>query len=461
MKQFDAIVIGAGQAGPPLCAGIAAMGKTVALLEGNLLGGSCVNYGCTPTKTLRKSARVAHMARTAEAFGIGTGAVTVDFAAVMARVNHIVTDSRDGLRGWMQGYPEQITLIEAYGQFVGKEGDQYVIQAGDEQICAPLVYLNTGTRAFTPELDGLADVPYLDNVSLLRLKELPVHLVILGGGYIGVEMAQIFRRLGSEVTIIEFSSHLASREDVEVSNIIEELLTDEGVQVLVKHKAIHAAADGDGVHLTLEAGDAKVTVHGSHLLVAIGRTPNTDKLGLETVGVAVNPRGFITTDDHFQTSVPSIYALGDINGRGAFTHTSYQDYQIALDNLHKGKRSAADRTMTYAMFSDPPLGRVGMSERDARASGKKILVARQLMKDVSRAKEEGETIGVITVLVDAETERFVGACVFGIGGDEIVQLISNAMAGGMSYKVILESLPIHPTVTEFFPTILGSLKPLE
>jgi pyruvate/2-oxoglutarate dehydrogenase complex dihydrolipoamide dehydrogenase (E3) component len=460
MGVYDAIVIGAGQAGPGLATGLAGLGRKVALIEGNLLGGSCVNYGCTPTKTLRKSARVAFMAREAQKFGVSVGDVTVDFGAVMARVHQVVENSRNGLEGWVHSYPQQLDVIHGWAQFAGKDGDNFLVAVNGETHSASQIYLNTGTRAFIPHIEGIEAVNYLDNISLLNLTELPQHLLILGGGYIGIEMGQIFRRLGSQVTIIEGGAHLAGREDADVCQIIENMLADEGVNVLTNHKSVRVAQDVTGIHLTLQSPNGETVVTGSHFLVAVGRLPNTDQLNLASIGVATDERGFIPVNGKLEANVPNVFAVGDINKRGAFTHTSYQDYEIVMANLHGQARSADGRVTTYAMFSDPPMGRVGMSENEARQSGKNILLAVHEMKNVSRAKEESETIGIIKLLVDADSEAFVGACVFGIGGDEIIQVISNYMATGASYRLLKDALPVHPTVTEFFPTILGKLAPL-
>lgn len=460
MKTYDTIVVGAGQAGPGIAVGLAEKGQKVALFEGHLLGGSCVNYGCTPTKTLRKSARVAYMIRRAAEFGIHASAPQIDFEAVMERVNHIVTNSRRGLRDWVTSMPDQLDLIEAWAHFVGQQDGYFLIEADEQRYRARQVYLNTGTRAAIPPIDGLADSPYLDNISLLKLKALPNHLLILGGSYIGIEMAQIFRRLGSRVSIVENGSRLAGREDPDISEAIAALLTSEGIDLYLNHKAERVQHDDQGIHLTLHTNDQTVTLDGSHLLVAVGRTPNTDQLNTESVGLKRDERGFIPVNATLETNVKGIWALGDINRRGAFTHTSYQDYEIAYANIEGERRTVTDRIMAYAMFTDPPLGHVGMTEQEARDSGKNVLAARHFMRDVSRAKEESETDGLIKFLVDADTEQFLGATIFGIGGDELIQIISNFMAAKGRYTAMKDALPVHPTVAEFFPTILAKLKPL-
>lgn len=467
--HVDVAIIGTGQAAPSLAVALAGDGETVALIEGHLVGGTCVNNGCTPTKTLRKSARVAHMARRAAEFGVQLGPVTVDFAAAMERTQARVDDARGGLEEWLAGQP-RLTLIRGWGQFKGGDATSgFKLQAGDRQIVARRVYLNTGTRPVVPSIAGLDSVPFLDNVSLLKLRSLPRHLVILGGSYIGLEMGQIFRRLGSNVSIVETGPRITSREDADVSDAVHAMLVEEGIAVHCGHAvdSVSPLAGDTGVRVRVGGRD----IDGSHLLVATGRQPNTERLGLQSVGVTVDARGYVPTDGQLRTNVPGIWALGDINKRGAFTHTSYHDHEIVLANhrLHQQGadnnklRSADDRTMAYAMFTDPPLGRVGIGEVEARAlvaKGRKVLMATHAMADVSRAKEESETTGLIKLLVDGDTGRFLGAAIFGVQGDEIIQVISNFMATGASYQVLKEALPVHPTVAEFLPTILGKLQPL-
>lgn len=463
--EFDAAIVGTGQAGPALAVALAQRGERVALMEGALLGGSCVNVGCTPTKTLRKSARVAYLARRAAEFGVQVGKVEVDFAAAMQRMQQRVETARGDLEQWIAHEPN-ITLLRAWGSFTGRGAQGFELLAGEQRLRTGRVYLNTGTRAFIPPIPGIGEVSHLDNVSLLQLRTLPRHLLIVGGNYIGLEMGQIFRRLGSEVTVIESGPRITGREDPDVSACIASFLKAEGVTVLAGEAVTRAERAGDGVALQL--GDRRI--EGSHLLMATGRRPNTERLQLDAVGVQTDSHGFVPTNGKLETNVPGVWALGDINKRGAFTHTSYQDHEIVLANYldarsdggpHQDRqRSADDRIMAYAMYTDPPLGRVGQSEHEARASGKRILMATFDMKHVSRAKEESETTGLIKLLADADTERFVGAAVLGINGDEIIQVISNFMAAGASWRVMKDALPIHPTVAEFLPTILGRLKPL-
>lgn len=472
--RVDAVLIGTGQANPPLARALAARGEHVVLFDGGIPGGSCVNVGCTPTKALRASARIAHLARRASDFGIGAGEVRVDFAAVLERARGIVHDSRSGLERSF-GKFAGLTFVPEYAAFEGREGDDFIVGSPSVRVTAPRVYLNTGTRPFVPPIPGLADVEVLTNESVLQLAACPAHLLIVGGSYIGLEFAQIFRRLGSEVTVVEEAPTVAVREDPEIVARIEQMLADEGVRILAGHAVAGVAPDGTGgVVATVRpteserrnGGDTgeETTIRASHLLIATGRIPNSDSLALERVGIARDDRGFIPVDGSLETSVKGVWALGDINRRGAFTHTSYQDYEIVLANSLGGSRSVDGRVTTYAMYTDPPLGRVGITEREARAAqmeGRGFLVAHHEMQRVSRATEEGETIGEMRVIVDAETRRFAGASLLGIRCDEVVQVIGAMMAANAPCDVLAEALPIHPTVTEFFPTILGKLRPLE
>ncbi len=458
----DAVCIGTGQAVPALATALARRGESVVVVERGHVGGSCVNVGCTPTKTLRKSARIAHLARRASEFGVHVGEVRVDVAAAMARVRAIVDGSRTGLEGWITGTPGA-TLVRGHARLDGRAGDRFVVRVGDAVWHAARVYLNTGTRAVLPPIPGLADVAPLTNESILALTEAPRHLVIIGGSYIGLEFAQIFRRLGSEVTVLETAPAIAAREDRDVSDRLAAMLADEGITVHAGVKIERVARLYDDVVQVTLAGDAP-PITGTAILVAAGRAPNTDGLGLDTVGVTLDAQGYVVVDDRLATSTPGIWALGDVNRRGAFTHTAWQDHEIVLANHTGGDRTAAGRTTTYAMYTDPPLGRIGMNVTEARAAmardGRRFLVATHEMSRVSRAKEEGETVGAITVLVDADTHRFAGITMLGIGADEIVQVIGGQMAAGASYEVLRDALPVHPTVTEFFPTILGRLAPL-
>lgn len=460
-ERFDLIVIGAGQSGPFLAAKQAERGQRVALIEARDLGGTCVNRGCTPTKTLRKSARVAHLVNRAAEFGVITSGVSVDFATAMQRMQDRVDQSRAGLEAWMAGIAD-VTIIKAHGRLTGRSGSDFTVAAGERNLLAPNVVLNTGTRPFVPPIPGLADVSYLDNESLLALRERPRKLVIIGGSYISLEMGQIFRRLGSKVAIVEAGPRLTGREDEDISVAIATMLRDEGIEVHV-NSAIESIGPGDtpgGVCVQLAGGRI---VGGSHLLVATGRAPNTDDLGLDKVGLATDNRGYIKTNGRLETEVPGIWALGDVNKRGAFTHTSYHDHDIVAANLAGGDRTADGRIMAYAMFTDPPLGHVGVYEADARTlvgQGRHISQAVYAMKDVGRAKEEGETIGLIKLLIDEDSGLFLGASVLGINADEIIQSLALVIACGGTWQTVRNALPVHPTVTEFLPTIIDRRQPL-
>ena len=465
--DFDDVIVGSGQAAPSLAVALGGMGRRVALIEGNRVGGSCVNYGCTPTKTLRKSARIAFEVGRAGTFGTNVSSFTVDFAAAMARMRDRVGASREGLEKWLTSAPG-VTVLNGWGSFSGREGGKFILAVGSQRLSAERVFLNTGTRPFVPDIPGLKDVGYLDNVSLLNLDARPRHLLVLGGSYIGLEMGQIFRRLGSDVTIIEGGSAVASREDADVSEAIRVFLEEEGISIRCNSSVKRALSTPAGRALELSDGSI---IEGSDILVATGRLPNSERLNLASVGVEADGRGYVPVDDLLRTNVPNIWALGDINKRGAFTHTSYHDHEIVLASLDAGRtpalhqwRGVGERPQTYAMFTDPPLGRVGIGLKEAQAEaskGRKILVATHPMSQVSRAKEESETHGLIRLIVDGDTERFLGATILGMTGDEIIAVISNYMATGSGYRQMQQALPVHPTVAEFLPTVLAKLVPLD
>lgn len=466
MDHFDAVIIGSGQAAPSLAVGLAKRGQSVALIEGDKLGGTCVNNGCTPTKTLRKSARVAHMARRAADFGVTTGEVSVDFPAAMARMRERVDTARRGLTASLKR-TKGVKVIHGWGSLAGyDENGRFIISVGEGKVSADKVFLNTGTRAFTPPVPGLESIDALDNASLLALEELPDHLIVVGGSYIGLEMGQIFRRLGSKVTVVHRAERLAEREDEDVSEIIAEFFQDEGAALHLNANIASVGRNMRGVLMMLEDG---TEITGSHILFATGRAPNTDKLNLEGVGLDTDARGYVPTDAKLRTNMPNLWVLGDVNKRGAFTHTSYHDHEIVLADLDGREdlyqwKDADQRPTTYAMFTDPPLGRVGLSRTEAQAlvaDGRNILIADMKMSDISRAKEESETAGLISIIVDGDSEAILGATVFGIAGDEIIAIFSNFMATGASYKIMQQALPVHPTVAELIPTILAGLKPLE
>jgi pyruvate/2-oxoglutarate dehydrogenase complex dihydrolipoamide dehydrogenase (E3) component len=414
-----------------------------------------VNYGCTPTKTLVASARVAHLARRAADYGVDTGDVQVDFARVMARKDAVVERFRDGLEKSLQDTPN-ITLIYSEAQFENANA----VRAGDNVLEAEQIYINTGARAVLPNLPGLDSVPTLDNKTILQLKALPEHLILLGGGVISLEYAQIFRRFGSRVTILQRGGRLLDREDDDVSDGIRAVLEREGITVLVNAVVKQVSGREGEITVAAETDGTQRELHGTHLMVNAGRAPNTETLALERAGVRTDKRGYIAVDDHLCTNVPHIRALGDVNGKGAFTHTSYTEADIVLDNLNGGTRSLAGRVMAYAVYTDPPIGRVGMSLREARESGRSVLAATMPMSHVSRAIERDETDGLMRVLVDADTQRFLGATIFGIEGDEIIHTIVDLMNADAPCTVLRNAMHIHPTVSELLPTLVGELQPL-
>ena len=454
--RYDAIIIGSGQAGVPLAGALAGRGWQVALVERGPLGGTCINTGCSPTKTIIASARAAHLARRGADLGVQPGPVSVDFARVMARKDEIVRRFRGGVEKRLQD-KENVTIVRAEGRFEGP----HRVRAGDHVLEAERIYINTGARAAAPPIPGLEEVPYLTNTTILDLTALPDHLVIIGGGYIGLEYAQAFRRFGSEVTIVERGPQIMGREDRDIAEEALKILRGEGIRALLDTETQRVARGANGIEIAVRHNGAAETLAGSHLLVAAGRRPNSDQLSLDAAGIATDARGIITVDDHLQTNVPGIWALGDVNGRGAFTHTSYNDFEIVRDNLDGGTRALSDRIPTYAVYIDPPLGRVGMSEGQVREAGRKALIGVKPMAHIARAIERDETAGFIKVLVDAETKLFLGAAVFGIGGDEIVHTITDQMAAKAPYTVMQNTVHIHPTVSELIPTLLGELKPLD
>ncbi|WP_292975866.1 FAD-containing oxidoreductase [Mycobacterium sp.] len=454
-QHFDAIIVGAGQAGPPLAGRLTAAGQTVALVERKLFGGTCVNTGCIPTKTLVASAHAAHLARRGADYGVSTGPVSVDMSKVKARKDGIVSDDRKGVEDWLDGM-DGCTVFRGHAQFV----DPHTVQVGDDTLHAERIFLNVGGRAVVPDIPGLADVDYLTNVSILQLDTVPEHLVVVGGSYIALEFAQMYRRFGARVTVVEKGPRLASREDHDVSDAIRSILENEGVDIIVDAGDVRVSPRDNGFELTPGAGHAPV--EGSHLLLAVGRRPNTDDLGLEHAGVDVDDRGYIVVDDQLQTSVDHIWALGDCNGKGAFTHTSYNDFEIVAANLlDDDPRRVSDRITTYALYIDPPLGRAGMTVDQVRATGRPALVGRRPMTRVGRAVEKGETQGFMTVVVDAETHQILGAAILGVGGDEVIHGILDTMSAKAPYTTLARTMHIHPTVSELIPTLLQELSPLQ
>lgn len=452
--KVDAIVIGAGQSGPSLAVRMAQAGHTVVLAERRGLGGTCVNDGCIPTKALVASARAAWVARNAAAYGVDVGEVRVDMKRVKARKDAVVQDSRDSLAKWI-GDTKGLDLVMGHASF---EGPKTVRIAGDVYE-AERVFINVGGRALVPPIPGLRDGPYLTNHSIMDVDFVPEHLVVLGGSYIALELAQMYRRFGSRVTVIEREPRLIPRDDDDVSAEVKRFLELESIDVRVGAKAVKVERSAGTVAVGLEGGGR---VEGSHLLVAVGRVPNTEDLGLDRAGVARDPRGYVIVDDELRTNVAGVWAIGDCNGRGAFTHTSYNDFEIVAGNLLDGdNRRVSDRIPIYGMFVDPPLGRVGMNEVEARASGRRVLVGKRPMTRVGRAKERGETHGFIKVMVDGDTKEILGAAILGIEGDEVVHSIADVMYARAPYTTISRAVHAHPTVSELVPTTLQSLVPLE
>lgn len=456
--HYDAIIIGAGQAGPSLADRMNREGLKVAVIERQLIGGTCVNVGCTPTKALVASARAAHMARRGAEFGvIIEGQTRVDMKRVNARMKEISGQSNRGVTNWIESM-ENVRLYRGHARFESPN----TVTVNEEVLHAEKIFLNVGTRARVPDMPGVEKVDFMTSSGLLELDFLPAHLIIVGGSYVGLEFAQIFRRFGSKVTVIEMGSRLIRREDPEVSDAIRQIFERDGIEVRLAAECVRLEKRGDQVAISVTCEDGAPEVTGSHVLLAVGRVPNTNDLGLDKAGIAVVRRGFIPVDDQLRTSVPGIWALGDCNGRGAFTHTSYNDFEIVAANLFDNDpRRVSDRIPAYGLFIDPPLGRIGMTEKEARDSGRQILVGKRLMKHVARARERSETDGFIKVLVDAETKEILGAAILGIGGDEAVHVLLAAMYARAPYTVISRQVPIHPTVAELLPTVLQGLQPLE
>jgi pyruvate/2-oxoglutarate dehydrogenase complex dihydrolipoamide dehydrogenase (E3) component len=454
--SYDAIVIGTGQAGPSLASRLSAAGMKVAILERGSFGGTCVNTGCIPTKTLVASAAAASAVRRAPEFGVSAGGpIAVDMKKVKARKDRISGESRDGTESMLRGLPNA-TVYRGHARFESARE----VRVADDVLTSDKIFINVGGRAAAPPIKGLADVPYWNNSSMMAVDFVPPHLVVIGGSYVGLEFAQMYRRFGSAVTIVEKSSRLIAREDEDTSAAIREILEDEGVAVRTGAECIAIEKTPSGVRVGVSCKDGGPAVDGTHILLAVGRRPNTDDLGLEKTGVAVDARGYVTVDDELRTSVPGIWALGDCNGRGAFTHTSYNDFEIVAANLlDNDARRVSDRIETYGLFIDPPLGRAGMTEAAARKSGRKILVGKLPMSKVKRAVEKGETHGFMKVVVDADTKQILGAAILGVGGDEVIHSILDVMYARAPYTLIQRAMHIHPTVSELVPTMLGDLRP--
>jgi pyruvate/2-oxoglutarate dehydrogenase complex dihydrolipoamide dehydrogenase (E3) component len=456
MNRYDAIIVGTGQAGPSLAERLAKAGQRVAVIERGKFGGTCVNNGCTPTKTLIASAYVARLAQRAAEYGLRIdGRVVVDMAAVKARKDELVNRTTKSLENWLRSLPNT-TVHLGHARFV----DAHTLAVGADTLTADRIFLDVGGRPYVPNLPGLAQVSYLTSESMMDIDFLPEHLLIVGGSYVGLEFGQMYRRFGSKVTIVEMSPRLIGREDPDVSDAIRGILAAEDIEIRLDAQCIALEAAGSGVRLSLDCAEGAPAIEGTHVLLAVGRVPNTDDLGLSAAGIETDSRGYIRVDEALRTSARNVYALGDCNGRGAFTHTAYNDYEIVADDLLNGtKRKVSDRILIYALFTDPPLGRVGMSEAEARRAGNQILIGKMPMTQVARAREKGETQGFMKVLVDANSRQILGAAILGVGADEAVHSLVDAMYGHLPYTAVQHGVRIHPTVSELIPTVLGELAP--
>ncbi|MBS7700114.1 MULTISPECIES: FAD-containing oxidoreductase [unclassified Chelatococcus] len=457
-RAFDAIIIGAGQAGPPMAGRLTATGMQVAVIERLHFGGTCVNTGCKPTKTLVASAYAARMAQRAAEYGVVlNGPPGIDMITVQARAEKIIQDGRAGVEGWLDGM-DGCTLFRGHARFTGP----HAVEVNGEILNAPRIFINVGGRAAIPDMPGIDQVPVLTNSDMVGLKAVPEHLVIVGGSYIGLEFAQMFRRFGADVTVIEKGPRLVGREDEDVSATIGEILVAEGVEIRNGAECIRFARHERGVAVTVDCKNGAPEIIGSHVLIAVGRQPNTEDLALDKANIKTDSRGYIVVDDYLETSVPGVYALGDCNGRGAFTHTSYNDFEIVAANLLDGQNwKVGERVPAYALYVDPPLGRVGMTEAQARASGRPLLIGKRPMSRVGRAVEKGETWGFMKVIVDAETKRILGAAILGTGGDEAIHGLLDIVNADVPYTVFQRAVPIHPTVSELIPTLLAEMQPAQ
>jgi pyruvate/2-oxoglutarate dehydrogenase complex dihydrolipoamide dehydrogenase (E3) component len=454
-ERFDAIVVGAGQAGPSLAGRLNNAGMRVALVERHLVGGTCLNTGCKPTKTLIASAYAAHLARRAADYGVTIdGPIGIAMPAVTTRVQKVAIDSRHANETWLASMPN-VTLIRDHARFTGPS----TLRVGNEEISAPRIFLNVGGRAHVPDFPGTDTIDYLTNSSILHLQVVPRHLVVVGGSYIGLEFAQAYRRLGAEVTVIEKGPRIVAREDEDISTAILDILMDEGIAFRLNAECIAFARQADGIAACVDCADGPPEIVGSHVLIAVGRRPNTDDLGLDAAGIVTDARGYIIVDDKLATNIPGIWAMGDCNGRGAFTHTAYNDFEIVAENLlDRADRKVTDRVPCYGLFVDPPLGRCGLGEAEAKAKGHRIKVGKRAMTRVSRAVEKGEAKGFMKIVVDADTDRILGGAILGTGGDEAIHSILDMIQLGQTADTLRRTVHIHPTVAELIPTIAGELK---
>lgn len=457
MRTFDAIVIGAGQAGPSLTARLSQAGMSVAIIERGKFGGTCVNNGCTPTKALVASAHTARLVQRAAEYGVRLdGSSAVDMPAVKARKDAIVSRSSSSLEAWLRSL-KNVSVYQAHARFL----DAHTVDVGDESLSAERIFIDVGGRPRLPDLRGLGTVSCLTNETMMDVDFRPEHLAVIGGSYVGLEFGQMYRRFGSRVTIVEMGKRLIGHEDADVSDAVRDILTAEGIEVRLDAECVSFAPLPNGVRVGLDCAEGAPTVDATHVLLAVGRVPNTEQLGLEKAGIELDAHGYIRVDDSLRTTATNVYALGDCNGRGAFTHTAYNDYEIVADNLlNAAQRRVTDRIPIYGLFIDPPLGRLGMTAAEAQRAGHKVLVGQMPMSDVARAREKGETQGFMKVLVDATDSTILGAAILGVGGDEAVHSLVDAMYARLPYSAVQHGVRIHPTVSELIPTILGELKPL-
>jgi pyruvate/2-oxoglutarate dehydrogenase complex dihydrolipoamide dehydrogenase (E3) component len=456
-RRFDAIVIGAGQAGPSLAARLSGAGMKIAIIEGARFGGTCVNDGCTPTKTLVASAYAAHLARRASEYGVRIeGEPMIDMQRVKARKDTIVARSRNSVEQWMEGL-QNVSVLRGHARFTGTTS----VSVGGEELSAAQIFLNVGGRPLVPKMPGLDRVPYFTNVSMMDVDFVPEHLLVVGGSYVGLEFGQMYRRFGSRVTVVEMGPRLIGREDEDVSQEVKEILQAEGVEVRLNATCLRVEQGGGGVALGLDCVEGDAIVRGSHVLLAVGRVPNTDDLSLDVAGIATDQRGYVQVDEALRTTNPHVWALGDCNGKGAFTHTAYNDYEIVADNiLNNAGRKWTDRIAAYALYTDPPLGRIGMSEAEIRRSEVKALVGKRPMTRVARAVEKGETRGFLKIHVEEGTQRILGAALLGVGADEAVHSLIDAVYARTPYSEFQKHVRIHPNVSELLPTVLEDLRPL-
>jgi pyruvate/2-oxoglutarate dehydrogenase complex dihydrolipoamide dehydrogenase (E3) component len=460
MKEFDAVIIGGGQAGNPLAQQLASRGWKVAFIEREYLGGSCINYGCTPTKKMIASAKIAYDARRAADYGINVSDVQVDLPKIVKMKNELVASWRGGLVKRAEGQPN-ISLIHGEAYFTG----DHRLEVNGQELTAPKIFINTGAQPLIPPIEGLQTVPYFTNLNMMDVEEVPQHLVVIGGGYIGLEFGQMYRRFGSQVTIIEPSAQIAAHEDEDVAQALQQILENEQIRFYLKHEAVQVKKTGPTmIQLQIknrENGETQ-TITGSHLLIAAGQKPNSEALNLSAAGIATDKQGYITVNEYLETNIQGIYALGDIKGGPKFTHVSYDDYLIVYHNLfNKQRKSTRGRILPYALYTDPELGRVGMTEREARQSGRKLKLGKIPMSSVARAIERGETQGFMKVVIDAETEKILGAAILGVDGGELVQTLMGLMMAGAPWTIFYHAMFIHPTLTEGFYGLMDSVKDVE